>query len=213
MLSNILMKKLFLTILFLTPALWCYERPLDNKSYLKPVAADFMTAFSHIKTHEGNYANIKEDRGGETYAGITRRWNPEWEGWEFIDQAKPLNQCDSVGGLVPHYVLDYYLTIWVREGFYLIRDQQTANYLLDFRINGTVGTKIITKVMKEIGAEVEVTNIMTEEVIREVNKLDKIVFLEKLKTRRIKFYHSIVRRDPSQKKFLSHWLYRAQRGV
>lgn len=205
------MKKLILTLCLLASSVWCLEHPLERKLVItKPVAADFMSAFSFIKAHEGYYANHKDDKGGETYAGITRRWNPEWQGWKFIDRAKPLRQCDSVGDLVPHYVLDYYLTIWVREGFYLLKDQQTANYLYDFRINGTVGTRITTKVMKEMGAEIEVTNSMDENVIIAINALNKEVFLRKLKERRINFYKSIARRDPSQRKFLPHWLYRAR---
>jgi len=205
------MKKLFLTMLFMLPALWCFERPLDTQSVDIKRTADFMTVFSQIKAHEGAWVHDMNDKGGETYAGITRRWNPQWEGWQFVDEAKPLKQCDSVGGLVPHYVLDYYLTIWVREGFYLIKDQQVANYLFDFRIHGTIGTKIITRVMKDMGAKIEVTNDMTEDITRAANSLNKKLFLRKLQKSRIEFYRGIVKRDPSQRKFLSHWLYRAQK--
>lgn len=35
--------------------------------------------------NEGLYSNVPADRGGETYAGITRLYNPEWRGWAIID--------------------------------------------------------------------------------------------------------------------------------
>ncbi len=38
--------------------------------------------------HEGGYANHPSDKGGETYRGITRKHNPNWEGWAFIDEVK-----------------------------------------------------------------------------------------------------------------------------
>lgn len=48
--------------------------------------------FSHIAgdtlKHEGGYANHPADKGGETYRGITRKHNPEWSGWKYIDEVK-----------------------------------------------------------------------------------------------------------------------------
>jgi len=48
--------------------------------------------FSHILNdtlkHEGGYANHSADKGGETYRGITRKNNPNWQGWKYIDEVK-----------------------------------------------------------------------------------------------------------------------------
>ena len=206
------MKKIILTLTLVAIAFYCYESPLrDRRSHLAKPQASFLEAFAFIKGHEGHYANDVSDRGGETYTGITRKWNRDWKGWKFIDQAKPLRQNDSVGGLVPHYVLDYYLTIWVREGFYMIRDQQVANYVMDFRLNGTIGTMITKRVMREMGAKIVVNNVMDEATCIQMNRLDKKEFLKRLSNRRVQFYQNVARRDPSQKKFLNHWLYRARR--
>jgi lysozyme family protein len=41
-----------------------------------------------IGTFEKGYANDAQDHGGETYNGISRVNNPEWEGWKIIDLAK-----------------------------------------------------------------------------------------------------------------------------
>jgi len=38
--------------------------------------------------HEGGYANHPADKGGETYRGITRKNNDEWQGWKVINEVK-----------------------------------------------------------------------------------------------------------------------------
>ncbi len=43
---------------------------------------------STILSHEGGYANHPADKGGETYRGISRKANPNWEGWKYIDDVK-----------------------------------------------------------------------------------------------------------------------------
>ena len=41
-----------------------------------------------IEGFEGNYSNDKDDPGGETYKGISRNMNKDWEGWKIIDSYK-----------------------------------------------------------------------------------------------------------------------------
>jgi lysozyme family protein len=41
-----------------------------------------------IEGYEGNYSNDKDDPGGETYKGISRKMNKDWEGWKIIDSYK-----------------------------------------------------------------------------------------------------------------------------
>ncbi|MDR2457828.1 MAG: hypothetical protein LBD41_05040, partial [Clostridiales Family XIII bacterium] len=38
-----------------------------------------------ISEYEGGYSNVPGDLGGETYAGISRKYNPDWQGWETLD--------------------------------------------------------------------------------------------------------------------------------
>lgn len=35
---------------------------------------------------EGGYVNDPNDRGGETYRGIARKFHPTWVGWRIIDK-------------------------------------------------------------------------------------------------------------------------------
>ncbi len=49
---------------------------------------DFNDAYADTMQAEGGYVNDKDDRGGETYKGISRKFHPEWVGWEIIDTYK-----------------------------------------------------------------------------------------------------------------------------
>ena len=50
--------------------------------------ADFRLAYKKIEAAEGGYVNDPDDKGGETYKGISRKANPDWDGWISIDQIK-----------------------------------------------------------------------------------------------------------------------------
>lgn len=50
--------------------------------------ADFNKEFEKLLKVEGGYVNDKDDTGGETYLGISRRNNPKWSGWSIIDNIK-----------------------------------------------------------------------------------------------------------------------------
>jgi lysozyme family protein len=46
---------------------------------------NFEKCYAQVMKHEGGYANNSLDRGGETYCGISRRFFPFWQGWQYID--------------------------------------------------------------------------------------------------------------------------------
>jgi len=49
---------------------------------------NFLKAYDELIGHEGGYVNNKNDLGGETYKGISRKFNPNWIGWKYIDECK-----------------------------------------------------------------------------------------------------------------------------
>ena len=87
--------------------------------------AQFDPAFESMIRNEGGYKlhKVAGDRGGMTYAGISRVMNPQWVGWAFIDRGEiPPSQL----------VRDFY-----REGYWLpIRGdelpQDVARSIFDF---------------------------------------------------------------------------------
>lgn len=51
--------------------------------------ADFENIYSKvISKYEGGYSNDPHDKGGETYKGISREYNPQWGGWDVIDSLR-----------------------------------------------------------------------------------------------------------------------------
>lgn len=50
--------------------------------------ADFSIAYAPLAGFEGGWCNVQGDSGGETYAGIARRYWPGWPGWKIIDGEK-----------------------------------------------------------------------------------------------------------------------------
>lgn len=50
--------------------------------------ANFENAYNKTMTNEGGYVNDSTDVGGETYKGISRKFNPSWSGWEVIDRER-----------------------------------------------------------------------------------------------------------------------------
>ena len=50
--------------------------------------AEFNHHIEDLITKEGGYVltDVRGDRGGQTYAGISRRANPNWSGWRYVDQ-------------------------------------------------------------------------------------------------------------------------------
>lgn len=53
---------------------------------------NFNQAFKNTMGHEGGYVDDNDDRGGETYRGVSRNNFPDWKGWKKIDSLKPVNE-------------------------------------------------------------------------------------------------------------------------
>lgn len=50
--------------------------------------AQFNIEFEKLILAEGGYICDPDDAGGETYLGISRKYNSDWYGWKFIDDVK-----------------------------------------------------------------------------------------------------------------------------
>ena len=108
--------------------------------------ANFEIAYKRTAKFEGGYVDDPNDRGGETYAGISRRAHPKWAGWATIDGAKkeqnfPKNLSSNVvlqQQVRTLYRNNYWTPIWGDR----IKRQEVANELYDFGVNAGVGTSI-----------------------------------------------------------------------
>lgn len=104
--------------------------------------AEFEIAFNTTMGHEGTYADDPDDAGGETYMGIARKYNPLWDGWEIIDEAKvgpnfprSLDDDEDLQDEVELYYEDRYWDVNQLDEF----PQATANEMFDTGVNMGVG--------------------------------------------------------------------------
>ena len=195
------------------------EAPLPPSPPRKQIApflipkASFLIAYRITESYEGGYANVVNDLGEETYRGISRKLCKDWPGWPFIDEYKrkcgPPEQNYFFNDLTDWYVTDFYLDIWINEGFSELENQAIANYLFDFRVHSPIAVKIIQRLLNDCGHNFILDNQMNAEMVVALNKIDATDFLMSIKKKRIDFYNHVVDRNPSQQKFLCHWLQRA----
>lgn len=101
--------------------------------------ADFDKAYTVIAAHEGGYVNDIDDRGGEAYKGISRRFHPAWIGWKRVDAAKQekgfpknLNSDVYLNNAVKRFYKRQY---WDKFSGDTLRDQQIATELFDVGVN------------------------------------------------------------------------------
>jgi lysozyme family protein len=180
--------------------------------------ANFKTSFEKTSKVEGGYANHPDDKGGETYRGIARKFFPNWGGWPIVDKAKteagfPKN--------IPDAELDTYVESFYKAQFWdtlkldELNNQDIAEELYDTGVN--MGTSRAAKIVQEacnllnnrgkLYADIEVDGIVGKGTIGCINNhpYPDLLFnlLNMLQAER---YIEICRKDPSQEVFMRGWL-------
>lgn len=108
--------------------------------------ANFDEAYQRTLKFEGGWVNDDNDSGKETYKGISRVYEKNWEGWKIVDACKKksnfpknLEADKKLQDLVKScYRKNYWNAIWGDK----IRNQRVANDLYDTAVNMGVGTSI-----------------------------------------------------------------------
>ena len=167
-----------------------------------------------LKRGEGGYANLPADRGGETYAGITKKNFPTWSGWTIVNAANP-----KQGQIIVNSKLDALVGDFYKKNFWdVLKCDSFSKYvamnLCDFAINSGIKTAVkgfqsVINSLLPTGAK---TLVMDGEIgnltITAANKLNQQKLNDALLEYRKKFYQNIVANNPSQNVFLNGWLNR-----
>ena len=153
--------------------------------------ADFLIAVEKTLKHEGGYVWDKEDPGGETNFGISKRSYPDLD-------IKNL----TIGDAREIYKNDY----WNKLECDQIINQKIAEQLFDFGVNA--GIKRAAKTLQSILCVKQDGNIgeKTLTALKEYSSLK--YFIERFKTRRIKYYMDICRKRRVSRKYLYAWIKR-----
>lgn len=107
--------------------------------------ADFDLAYARTNGYEGHgLSDVPSDRGGETYAGISRVMHPKWEGWAVIDKydrrARGWQPTAADQALLDRLHAAFFRgEFWLRVGGNLLPDQDVANEVYDSAVNCGVG--------------------------------------------------------------------------
>jgi lysozyme family protein len=167
-----------------------------------------------LKRSEGGYANVAADRGGETYAGITRKNYPTWAGWSIVTAAKPKQGQIIVNPQLEALVSDFY-----KKNFWdVLQCDKFSKYvgmnLCDFAINSGVNTaaksfqQVINSLLPNGATTLVVDGKIGALTITAANKLNQQKLNDALLAYRKQFYQTIVNNNPTQKQFLRSWLNR-----
>lgn len=182
--------------------------------------ATFLTAYNITLKHEGGYANNPNDKGGETYCGISRKFFPNWSGWISIDNWKK-GGGDPKNLKYPYLedeVTNFYKTqFWDSMKLDNINDQDIANELFDTGVN--MGIPIASKMIQEACnllnkqgksyPDIDVDGIIGKNSLKTINEHpDKRKLYNLLNVLQGSRYVELTRKTPSQEVFLNGWLER-----
>lgn len=163
---------------------------------------------------EGGYINDPSDSGGETYCGIARNSNPNWKGWKIVDAHKPLKWNQKIQDseleqlVIEIYDTKYYQPIKADR----IDSDMIRTHLYDMGVNA--GTGAAVKLLQKAINKVYGVTIATDGAIGNITltytnnkaKLNELVN-EFINQRRL-YYQDLVKRKPTNQKFLKGWLNR-----
>jgi len=169
--------------------------------------AAFKTAFDKMIQNEGGYKlhSVEGDRGGQTYAGIARNYNPTWQGWLFIDNQK-MDHPDLTMVVAEFYQSNYWDKVRGGE----IESQHVAESLFDFAVNA--GTKTASK-LAQIAVGAAPDGVIGPQTLKSISAVDEELFVLKYALAKVARYAEICNRDRGQSKFLLGWTNRTIKGL
>ncbi|ROS05698.1 putative peptidoglycan binding protein [Sinobacterium caligoides] len=167
----------------------------------------FNESLRKVISDEGGYLlhTIKGDKGGETFAGITRKNFPGAGVWGLIDGGKP-HDSDEVKASVADF---YYKTYWQPLLCGELLDSGTADMLFSFAIN--MGSRTAVKRL-QIAVHTKPDGVMGEVTKAAANtKAVQTRYCYALSI--IGRYRDIIAANRTQKRFITGWLNRVLNKV
>lgn len=170
--------------------------------------ADFAPAYEQMLINEGGYVlhEVEGDRGGMTYAGIARKFNPDWEGWPYIDRGEtPPTQMVRAW---------YHANYWLPIAGDSIINQGIASSIFNFAVNSSApGRPAVAIKLAQIVVGATPDGVMGPRTVAALNTYPPDKFGPVYTLAKIARYRDIVMRDRSQAKFLLGWINRALGGL
>ena len=181
---------------------------MDNKAY---------RLINMVLLHEGGYANIAGDNGGETYRGISRKNFPTWEGWKVVDDKKPLKTNEIITDETLEELVRafYYDNFYIRLKIHKFTSMLISGHLLCHGVNA--GCKTSAKLLQKAINTITKANISVDGVIGDItithanNENNSEAIAQEFINNRIAYYNSLASKNTTQEKFLKGWLRRVDK--
>jgi lysozyme family protein len=177
--------------------------------------ADFNIALAELLQFEGGYVNNPNDSGGETYAGISRKWNSAWAGWEFIDAFKKVhtNLADLNAALKADAEVTLAVSQFYRHKYWnfdTITSQLAANKLFGMEVNFGQGSavRILQQALVRLGAHVNLTGSLDPATLAAIQTQKEPDVLHALRAFSALQRVKIILAHPDQVEFAEGWLWR-----
>ena len=139
--------------------------------------ANYNIAYNKVIKVEGGYVNDPDDAGGETYMGISRKFNPNAKFWKVIDEIKSKNKNITnkemnvilkknniiIGEIKNIYKNKYWDKLYLDN----LNSQKIAEELFDTAVN--MGVSVAIKILQN-SLKVKTDGKMTNDLIKIVNE-------------------------------------------
>lgn len=179
--------------------------------------ANFKEAFDITMGHEGGYVNDPADAGGETYRGIARRYNPDWNGWTIIDNTKPDIDFGTMDPYVRSFYKERYWDVNLLDDF----PQSIANEMFDTGVN--MGTGRAARFLQEclnylnrngsLFPDLVVDGKIGNKSLNALNTVlpdDEDILLVMLNVCQGRHYMEYMSKSPTQERFARGWFKRVE---
>lgn len=175
----------------------------------------FDELFEGVIKHEGYYANVTGDRGGETYMGVARNLHPKWGGWAIIDAYKIRHGIIKRNTKIDNPELTQLVKDFYKHTFYdhyrigSIHHGSLQEIIFDWCVNsGHWGARGLQRVLNQsFDEDLKMDGIIGFKTLTAINMLEHKELFDAIKAARISYYYTISKRGENYK-FLKGWLKR-----
>lgn len=167
--------------------------------------ATFATFSPFLSSWEGGYTNNRNDRGGETYRGVTAAtWAAYCKKQGISTPLKKMTQAQWADIMRSGY--------WDAVRASDLRSQSVANQVADFAVNA--GTSRAARTLQQAvneathTATLKVDGVIGAKTIAAANALNPSTLYWTYRELRTAYYRDLAAKNPKQKTFLNGWLRR-----
>lgn len=174
---------------------------------------DYKKAYRVGRVNEGGYVHRPDDKGLETYCGVSRKWHPDWEGWPIVDaekeRLKALDRKLERGDIIDDAQLEQMLEVFYKAEYWdkmngdQIEEDSVATYIYDWCLTSGGARKAIQEELKLVA-----DGVFGPKTLAAINA-GGAGMLGKIKDARIRYYYALVQQDPANMANAKGWMNRA----